>query len=506
MRGERSSKRGIRTCVAQKGASAGLNGQVKSGREGRMSRRWPTAIASAAVMIAVSPAGAADEAVRPIDNAAPASLVMPYWTGTYLGAHIGGLFGNKRFTDGDGVIDASSSLRGWLGGLQVGYNHQQGWLVLGVEGEFTWSDARRGFPCFSLGDQVCSAEPEWIGSVAGRIGAAFGPALFYLKGGAAWVHDSYFNMATCSGIQPSGGALCGDLFTASGTRSGWIVGVGGEYRFLPNWSVKVEYDYLRFGERSIEFNDGQGNFFTELIRQDMHLIKAGVNYHFGTWNSAPLLAGEEAANKVLAFSGLDVGKYSLDGWAGVLIAPSKDLDTSGARVWFLGNSGIYKYSAEDTSFHGTFSTGEALAGYGFEGDNYSINVLGGLNAINHMVSPFDPENKVQGTALGIKGRVDAYLTPTQSTMVAGEAEYSTAFGTFYTTGKFGFDVTNGNNIYVGPMASWFGDERFKQWRVGGHLSNLKFGKVEIDISAGYANDSIVGTGAFGHIELCTHFN
>jgi outer membrane immunogenic protein len=473
-----------------------------------MSRRWPIAIASTAVMIAVSPAVAADEPTKPIYNAAPASLVMPSWTGIYLGAHIGGLFGSKKFTDSDGVIDANPSLRGWLGGLQTGYNYQLGWLVLGVEGEFTWSGARRDFPCFSLGDQVCSANPEWIGSLAGRIGAAFGPALFYLKGGAAWVHDSYSNMATCSGIQPSGGfnALCGDLFTASGTRSGWVVGVGGEYRFLPNWSIKVEYDYLRFGERSIAFNDDQGNFFNELIRQDMHLIKAGVNYHFGTWDSAPLLADEESSNKVLAFSGLDVSKYSLDGWAGTLIAPSKDLDTSGPRVWFLGGAGMYKYSAEGTSFHGTVSTGEALAGYAFEGDNYSINVLGGFHAINHMVSPFDPENQVQGTALGIKGRVDAYVTPTQSTMLYGEAEYSTAFRTFYTSGQFGFDVTNGNHIYVGPMASLFGDERFQQWRVGGHLSNLKFGKVEVDISAGYSNDSIVGTGAFTHIELSIPFN
>ena len=56
------------------------------------------------------------------------------------------------------------------------------------------------------------------------------------------------------------------------------------------------------------------------------------------------------------------------------------------------------------------------------------------------------------------------------------------------------------------MASVFGDERSHQWRLGGHVSNLKFGKVQVDISAGYANDSVVGTGAFAHIELSTPFN
>ena len=335
-------------------------------------------------------------------------------------------------------------------------------------------------------------------------------------------------MATCSGIQPPGDARCGDLFTASGTRSGWLVGVGGEYRFLPNWSVKVEYDYLRFGERSVAFNDGQGNFFTELIRQDTHLIGVGANYHFGTWDPAPLstyaykaprasprsgssvgIPGRllmESYDKVLAFSGLDVSKYSLYGWAGVLIAPSKDLDTSGPRVWFHGGSGMYKYSAADTSFHMYRLDRRSFSWLCLRRRQLLDQRFGRLHAINHMVSPFDPENKVLGTALGIKGRVDAHVTPTQSTMLDGEAEYSTAFKTFYTTGKFGFDVTNGNKIYVGPMASMFGDERSQQWRVGGHLSNLKFGKVQVDISAGYAKDSIVGTGAFSHIELSTPFN
>ena len=490
-----------------------------------MTNRWSVIMASAAGMIAVGPAAAAD--IKPIYKAPPVSFVTSSWSGIYLGAHLGDLLGGKIFTNDsvfpNGMI-ANSSVRGWFGGLQTGYNYQMDWLVLGVEGEFTWSRSHGNFSCASFGDQVCSVDPQWIGSLAGRIGAAFGPALLYLKGGAAWAHDTYSGIATCAG---STNAPCGELFTASNTRPGWLIGVGGEYRFAPDWSVKVEYDYLRFGERSISFTDNQGSLVTELIRRDMHLIKAGVNYRFGNWDSDRLSAyayqprpspragasvrsssteDDESSSKVLAFSGLDVGKYSLDGWAGVLIAPAKDLDTSGPRVWFLGNSGMYKYFGEGTTFRGTFSSGEALAGYGFEGNNYSVNVLGGFNAINHMVSPFDPDNKVQGTALGVKGRVDAHVNPTPGTMLYGEAEYSSAFRQFYATGKLGVDVTNSNQIYVGPMASVFGDERFHQWRLGGHVSNLKFGKVQVDISAGYAKDSVVGTGAFAHIELSTPLN
>ena len=40
---------------------------------------------------------------------------------------------------------------------------------------------------------------------------------------------------------------------------------------------------------------------------------------------------------------------------------------------------------------GTYAFGDVLAGYGFEGDTYSINVMAGVNAVNHMLSRFDPE-------------------------------------------------------------------------------------------------------------------
>ena len=66
-------------------------------------------------------------------------------------------------------------------------------------------------------------------------------------------------------------------------------------------------------------------------------------------------------------------------------------------------SGLYKYPGGGTEFKGTFSTGDILAGYAFEGDNYSMNLLEGFSAANHMITPFDPDNSVQGTAGGGKG-------------------------------------------------------------------------------------------------------
>jgi outer membrane immunogenic protein len=70
-------------------------------------------LATAAVLIGVSAASAADLAARPYTKA-PAYEATPIynWTGFYIGGHVGGAFGlNNDFGDDDGHF---------LGGGQVG--------------------------------------------------------------------------------------------------------------------------------------------------------------------------------------------------------------------------------------------------------------------------------------------------------------------------------------------------------------------------------------------------
>jgi outer membrane immunogenic protein len=464
------------------------------------------------VMIATG-AIAADLPVKALPPPPPLS-----WTGFYIGGNVGGGFAHDPFIDNYlpfgppiGGVDGSPRPAGWAGGLQAGYNYQINSILLGLEGDFTWLGTKSSFSCFPLlAPQTCTADPEWVAAITGRLGVVVGPALLlYVKGGPAWIRDTYTDLAL-----PGAPAIAvpGDLFVGHDIRSGWTAGVGIEYMFLPRWSVRLEYDYYGFPDRSVEFDGVNGGFFTELIKQDPQIITIGVNYHFGVGpapSPLPILtkarSTDESGSNIMAFTGIDVSKLSTSGWVGALIAPAKDLDTSGLRVWVVGEAGGYMYSDGGTWFRGVYESGEVLAGYGFEGDNYSINLLAGPNAINHMVSPYDPTNHVQGTDGGIKVRADAYVTPTAATMSYTEGEYSTAFQTYWAREKFGFDITNGQQIYVGPEVAVVGDERFNQWRVGGHISNMKIGKLEIDLSAGFADDSIVGKSAYGHIELSENF-
>ena len=347
-----------------------------------------------------------------------------------------------------------------------------------------------------------------------------GPALFYIKGGAVWAQDHIEDTATCAGSQPRSRAgitaACGDTFFGDQTRPGWLVGLGIEYFFASQWSAKVEYNHMDFGSKSIPLSDGGTGFFTEEVQQKLDLIKFGVNYHFGLDPGRPVRAlgyaaaaipasDDEKENHVAVFSTVDVGKDSASVLAGALISPYRDLDTSGLRFWMVGDVGAYKYPANGGSIHGRYESGDALAGYSWEGDNYSIYLVGGFNAINHTLSEVDTTNKVQGTQFGAKIRGDATINPTPKTLTAGEFEYSTAFQTYSSKAKFGYDITKDKQVFIGPEVGALGDERYNQWRAGAHISGLKFWNIQLDASAGFARDSIVGDGAYTTLEFSMNF-
>lgn len=194
------------------------------------------------------------------------------------------------------------------------------------------------------------------------------------------------------------------------------------------------------------------------------------------------------------------------GYAGAMFAPYGSLDNSGLRLYLEGGGGVYKYfSDDDRLVRGSVTKAEFLFGYGLQGATYSINFFVGANVEDDSLSMPDPTNPVQGTQFGVMGRTDWWINPTAQTLLSGEAEYSTAFRTYWVKAQYGYDVTMGKEIFVGPEAIFQGDARYDQWRVGAHVTALHFGKVDVQFSGGYVHDSNLGSGGYGIVELYTKF-
>jgi outer membrane immunogenic protein len=215
---------------------------------------------------ATAPALAADLAARPVYSKAPAYAAPIYnWTGFYIGGHIGGEFGgNNGFP---GTLNNSNS-GSFLGGLQGGADYQfaPNWVV-GIEGQYSWLGNNNNvtFPNGS----IYTNNQRGLGSVTGRLGYTWGPALLYAKGGYAYsnYNESLFN----------GGVAVPYALNGS-HHDGYTVGAGLEYMFAQNWSAKVEYQYYNFGNTSFVTPVALTPFGS--TRNDEHTVKAGINYRF----------------------------------------------------------------------------------------------------------------------------------------------------------------------------------------------------------------------------------
>jgi outer membrane immunogenic protein len=254
-------------------------------------------------LIGLLSAGVAQAADMPV-KAAPVAAPPPFsWSGFYIGAHVGAGWGTvessitsveidrvKMIMDGTDTFSipfTSHTINGFLGGGQIGWNWQSGWFVFGIEGQFSGSDIDGSTPCatFVVNLARCSANVNWVATAAARFGVAIDRAMIYVKGGGAWADTEY----SAAGI---GGSF---TTTASDTRSGWMVGAGVEYAFAPNWSAKIEYNFMDFGSDNLAFPilDRRGNQFATVnadIDQKLHLIKFGLNYRFGWGAPAPVAA------------------------------------------------------------------------------------------------------------------------------------------------------------------------------------------------------------------------
>ncbi|HET8972927.1 MAG TPA: outer membrane beta-barrel protein [Pseudolabrys sp.] len=218
-------------------------------------RKSSVTLLVAAIAMAASQASAAD-----LPRKAPAYVPPPppplTWTGCYIGANVGGIRGRFELEGPFGGEASRTGDWGFAGGLQIGCDYQFAGtgFVVGFRNMFdgTTNNRERNFTidAAALGTATGTVEfhNRWFDALTGRIGYSWGPGLLYFQGGAVWSRvEADITVATT----PIGPAPLTTVTTGSfsDTKTGWTVGLGGEYRFAPNWSVFLEGNYYDFGSR-----------------------------------------------------------------------------------------------------------------------------------------------------------------------------------------------------------------------------------------------------------------
>jgi outer membrane immunogenic protein len=250
--------------------------------------------AAAAALAVASSANAAD--IAPTYKAPPPAPVAYNWTGFYIGGQVGYGWGETGATPTGIAGLVAQPFRfdhdGFMAGGTVGFNYQYGPIVLGTEGDFSWSDINgSGNSVFLFGlapgaAVTGSIQQNWVGTLSTRLGVAFDTWLIYGKAGVAWVNNDYSVTANIPGFNYTS--------TISETETGWLVGGGVEWAFAGNWSAKIEGTYMDFGQKNRAFAGIQAGGALIPVNADIdsHIstVKFGINYRFGNYGKAPVLA------------------------------------------------------------------------------------------------------------------------------------------------------------------------------------------------------------------------
>jgi outer membrane immunogenic protein len=254
-------------------------------------------IALAAAATFSAPAIAADMAAKAPMRAAPVAVYN--WTGCYIAG--GGGYGwytaeGRQVAPATGAFinnNGDTGGRGWMGQVGAGCDYQfagpLGNWVVGVLGDYTFSDVKGDHIGAPATLSVGSLKQDYSWAVGGRIGYLVNPNfLSYVNAGYTETHfksTTYFNSLGAPGV-PNG------TFLEGGTYQGWFIGSGFEYslNFLPGLFLKSEYRYSEFDRkqllnRSTVTGLPTGN--AETIKPFTQSVITSLVYRFN-WTGAPV--------------------------------------------------------------------------------------------------------------------------------------------------------------------------------------------------------------------------
>lgn len=200
------------------------------------------------------------------------------WSGAYAGVEASFAYHNGSIWDRAGAEFRGTyqvpSLGAGFGG-HVGYNWQNGSFVYGAVadiGMFTNSETD-----LAANYREIVSDLDWLATIRARAGIASGNSYMYATAGLAIAH---MDLAHHNLFYPD------ESFDLSGTRTGWVVGLGVEQALSEKISVKLEGLYSKFGKETAgNGNTCAGGPYVEPCEMDGFddnvSIKLGLSYKFG---------------------------------------------------------------------------------------------------------------------------------------------------------------------------------------------------------------------------------
>ena len=207
--------------------------------------------------------------------------------GWNVGLNVGWASIDSRWVDRDAWVDnfgtdwALGTVSNQHGGVTVGghagYLWQSGCTVWGFELDAAWADLDRTRVYDSSAGTgtalTLTNDLQWYGSLRTRTGLIVDNLLLYVTGGLAYAKiDNTWTINDPAAVQ---------TFAADDSRWGGVLGVGAEWAFNANWSVRTEFLYYIFKEVETSGVSTNGQAVSFDSQDSMWVTRFALTYRWG---------------------------------------------------------------------------------------------------------------------------------------------------------------------------------------------------------------------------------
>jgi hypothetical protein len=194
------------------------------------------------------------------------------------------------------------------------------------------------------------------------------------------------------------------------------------------------------------------------------------------------------------FTGFEASDNYASGYVGAGYAPAKaGLYEPGFRLRAVGAYGRYHYDGAlltdgiyvPTTFDGEDGFISALAGYQHRTGRLITKLFVGIEAEDQHIVPHDPNNSVQGSALGLRLQQETWLDISPRFYLSADASYGTAFQEYCALTRLGLRVAP--RFALGLEGGALGNEEYDAGRAGGFL-RVNVREAEFTLSGGFTGN------------------